>query len=94
MSHTAVSIRVSSPKGQKTDSQQAEIAQWLKHHRYKSVHWFEDHDSDTTMQREAFQHLQAAIFAGEIKTVTVWKLDCLARHLKEGANVLAHWCQR
>jgi len=24
----------------------------------------------------------------------VWKLDRLARHLKEGVNVLADWCQR
>lgn len=46
------------------------------------------------MQREAFQQLQAAIFAGEIKTIVVWKLDRLARSLKEGVNVLADWCQR
>ena len=39
------------------------------------------------MQREAFQRLQAAIFAGEITTVAVWKLDRLARSLKEGINV-------
>src|SRR5206468_3615895 len=81
---TAVYIRVSSPKGQKTDSQRAELEAWLKRHHYKSVQWFEDHDSGTTMQREAFQRLQAVIFAGEIKTVVVWKLDRLARSLKEG----------
>ena len=52
---TAVYIRVSSPKGQKTDSQRAELEAWLKRHHYKSVQWFEDHDSGTTMQREAFQ---------------------------------------
>ena len=91
---TAVYIRVSSPKGQKTDSQRAELEAWLKRHHYKSVQWFEDHDSGTTMQREAFQRLQAVIFAGEIKTVVVWKLDRLARSLKEGINVLADWCQR
>ena len=68
MSHMAVYIRVSSSEGQKTDSQQAEIAQWLKHHRYKSVQWFEDHDSGTAMQREVFQQLQAAICAREITT--------------------------
>jgi hypothetical protein len=38
--------------------------------------------------------LQAAIFAGKIDTVVVWKLDCLVRNLKEGVNVLADWCQR
>jgi len=91
---TAIYIRVSSPKGQKTDSQRAEIAQWLKRHHYKSVQWFEDHESGATMQREAFQRLRAAIFAGEVTTVVVWKLDRLARSLREGVNVLADWCQR
>ena len=91
---TAIYLRVSSPKGQKTDSQRAELEAWLKRHHYKSVQWFEDHESATTMQRDAFQRLQAAIFAGKITTVVVWKLDRLARSLKEGVNVLADWCQR
>jgi DNA invertase Pin-like site-specific DNA recombinase len=91
---TAIYLRVSSPKGQKTDSQRAELEAWLKRHHYKSVQWFEDHESATTMQRDAFQRLQAAIFAGGITTVVVWKLDRLARSLKEGVNVLADWCQR
>jgi len=91
---TAIYLRVSSPKGQKTDSQRAELEAWLKRHHYKSVQWFEDHESATTMQRDAFQRLQVAIFAGKIATVVVWKLDRLARSLKEGVNVLADWCQR
>jgi DNA invertase Pin-like site-specific DNA recombinase len=89
-----VYIRVSSPKGQKTDSQRAELEAWLKRRRQKGVQWFEDRDSATNFQREAFQKLQAAIFAGKITTVVVWKLDRLARSLKEGVNVLADWCQR
>src|ERR1700751_4850799 len=89
-----VYIRVSSPKGQKTDSQRAELETWLKRQRYKRVQWFEDRESATTMQRDAFQKLQAAIFAGQITTVIVWKLDRLARSLEEGVNVLADWCQR
>jgi DNA invertase Pin-like site-specific DNA recombinase len=91
---TAVYIRVSSPKGQKTDSQRAELETWLKRNRQKSVQWFEDKESGASLQRVAFQKLQAAIFAGEITTVVVWKLDRLARNLKEGVNVLADWCQR
>ncbi len=58
------------------------------------MRWFEDRESATTLQRDAFQKLQAAIFAGKIDTVVVWKLDRLARNLKEGVNVLADWCQR
>jgi DNA invertase Pin-like site-specific DNA recombinase len=91
---TGVYIRVSSPKGQKTDSQRAELEVWLKRNRQKGAQWFEDHESGTSLQREAFQNLQAAIFAGQITTVVVWKLDRLARNLKEGVNVLADWCQR
>src|SRR5258708_33806985 len=86
-----VYMRVSSLKGQKTDSQRAELETWLKRHRHKAVQWFEDHESGTTIQREAFQQLQTAIFAGKISTVVVWKLDRLARNLKEGINVLAAW---
>ncbi|MBV8892446.1 MAG: recombinase family protein [Acidobacteria bacterium] len=90
----AVYIRVSSPKGQKTDSQRAELEAWLKRHRHKAVRWFEDRDSATNLQREAFQKLQAEIFAGKVTTVVMWKLDRLARSLKEGVNVLADWCNR
>jgi DNA invertase Pin-like site-specific DNA recombinase len=91
---TGVYIRVSSPKGQKTDSQRAELEQWLKRQRYKGVRWFEDRESATTLQRAAFQQLQAAIFAGQVTTAVIWKLDRLARSLREGVNVLADWCQR
>jgi DNA invertase Pin-like site-specific DNA recombinase len=91
---TGIYIRVSSPKGQKTDSQRAELEAWLKRKRIRKAQWFEDRESAATLQRDAFQKLQAAIFAGQIDTVVVWKLDRLARSLKEGVNVLADWCQR
>lgn len=87
-------IRVSSPKGQKTDSQRAELEAWRTRQRLKAVRWFEDRDSATNLQRTAFQQLQAAIFKGEIETVVVWKLDRLARSLKDGINILADWCKR
>ena len=90
---TAFYTRVSSPKGQKTDSQRAELEAWRKRQRLKAVRWFEDRDSATNLQRKAFQQLQAAIFNGEIETVVVWKLDRLARSLKDGINILADWCK-
>ena len=89
----AVYIRVSSPR-QKTDSQRAEVEAWINRRRIKRARWFEDRDSATNSQRDAFKKLQNAIFAGEIDTVVVWKLDRLARNLKEGVNILADWCQR
>ena len=36
---TAMYMRVSSPKGQKTDSQRTEPEVWLKRHRDKAVQW-------------------------------------------------------
>ena len=59
---TAIYIRVSSPKGQKTDSQRAELEMWRKRQRLKAVRWFEDRDSATNLQRPASatasRHLQ------------------------------------
>lgn len=91
---TAFYIRVSSTKGQKTDSQRAELEAWRKRQRLKNIVWYEDKDSATNPQRKAFQQLQAAIFNGEIDTVVVWKLDRLARSLKDGVNILEDWCKR
>jgi DNA invertase Pin-like site-specific DNA recombinase len=62
---TGVYIRVSSPKGQKTDSQRAELEAWLKRHRQKAVQWFEDRDSATNLQREAFLELQGRYLCRE-----------------------------
>ena len=92
---TAVYIRVSS-KGQKSDSQRAEIEKWLqsRDHDSGSVQWFEDRESGSTLNRKAFNKLQAAIFNGDIKTVVVWKLDRLARSMREGVNTIKDWCEK
>ena len=46
--NTGIYIRVSSPKGQKTDSQRAELEAWLKRQRIRRAQWFEDRESVTT----------------------------------------------
>ncbi|MBD1821119.1 recombinase family protein [Cyanobacteria bacterium FACHB-DQ100] len=88
-------VRVSSRR-QRTDSQRAEIEQWLARHGFDpgSVLWFEDKETGKTLKREAFEQLQAAIFEGRVKTVIVWKLDRISRCLKEGIATLANWCER
>ena len=90
-----VYIRVSS-HSQKGDSQRAAIQQWLQLYGYDhdTVLWFEDKETGATLQRTAFQRLQKAVFKGEIKTIIVWKLDRLARSMREGVNVLTDWCER
>lgn len=91
---TAVYIRVSS-HSQKSDSQRAEITRWLEAHGHdlKTVQWFEDVKTGTTIKRNAFNRLSEAVFAGEVKTVVVWKLDRLARSMKEGINALSSLCE-
>lgn len=90
-----VYIRVSS-SSQSSASQKAEIRKWLKAHDHnaRSVKWFEDTESGKTMERDAFKKLQAAIFNGEVKTVVVWKLDRLARSLREGIETITDWCEQ
>lgn len=91
----AAYVRVSSHT-QKADSQKAEISRWLQAHGHNlsKVQWFEDIETGKTIKRSAFEELQKEIFAGQVKTVVVWKLDRLARNLVEGVNVIADWCDR
>lgn len=81
---------------QKTDSQEAEIAKWLKANSYDDtqVEWYIDYQSGKTLDRTEFNRLQRDIFDGKIKTVVCWKLDRLSRRLKDGINLLADWCER
>jgi len=81
---------------QKNDSQIAEIEKWLSAHGHDltKVEWFIDQESGKTLKRPEFERLQKAIFAGEIKTVVLWKLDRLSRRLKDGVNVLASWAEK
>ena len=81
---------------QKNDSQIAEIEKWLAAHGFDASQgdWFIDQESGKTLKRREFDRLQRAIFAGQVKTVVVWKLDRLSRRLKDGVNVLADWCER
>lgn len=92
---TACYCRVST-KNQKNDSQRAEIERWLRNHNVDPgiVLWFEDKESGTTMNRNAFNEMQKRIFDGEIKTIIVWKLDRLSRRQRDGINLIADWCDK
>ena len=87
-----VYIRVSS-QSQKSDSQRAEIQQWLNKHGYKDVQWFEDVETSGTLNRRAFNALNEAVFSGDVKMIVVWKLDRIARSMKDGINMLTSWCE-
>jgi DNA invertase Pin-like site-specific DNA recombinase len=89
-----VYIRVSS-HSQKSDSQRAEIRRWLRAHGHdlETVQWFEDTETGTTLTRSGLIRLQEAIFAGTVKMIVVWKLDRIARSMREGINTLSRWCE-
>jgi DNA invertase Pin-like site-specific DNA recombinase len=90
----AVYTRVSS-YSQKSTSQKADIRRWLTAHGHDldTVQWFEDRETGATMQRPGLIALKEAIFVGRVKTVVVWKLDRLARSMREGINILTAWCE-
>jgi DNA invertase Pin-like site-specific DNA recombinase len=91
----AAYCRVSSRR-QKADSQVSEIKKWLDAHGYDEaqVAWYIDHETGKTLKRREFERLQKAIFAGQVSTVVVWKLDRLSRRLRDGVNILADWCEQ
>ncbi len=88
-------VRVST-KRQRTDSQRAEIERWIDGNgiALSTVTWFEDTETGKHLRRPAFEKLQKAVFAGQVKTVITYKLDRLSRSLRDGVNVLADWCER
>ena len=59
-----------------------------------NVRWYLDKRTGDNLKRPAFEKLQAAVFAGEVGTVCVYKLDRLSRKLQEGLDVLCDWCER
>jgi DNA invertase Pin-like site-specific DNA recombinase len=87
--------RVSSPR-QKTDSQKPEIRRWLQGNGIdpSTAEWFEDKETGRTLKRPEFDRLQEAVFAGEVRTVVVWKLDRISRRQRDGVGLLADWCER
>jgi DNA invertase Pin-like site-specific DNA recombinase len=89
-------VRVSTI-GQNEAGQRAEIERWLAGNRIKaaSVRWYVDKGkSGDSLVRPAFDHLQAAVFAGEVGTIVTYKLDRVSRSLRDGINVLCEWCDK
>lgn len=85
-------LRVSTV-GQNEAGQRAEIERWLTGHGIDpaSVAWYLDKETGTKINRKQLDKLRAAIFAGEVDTVIVWKLDRLSRSLQDGLNLLCDW---
>jgi DNA invertase Pin-like site-specific DNA recombinase len=91
MTKIAAYVRVSTA-GQNEESQRREIQRWLDGHGL-AAEWYIDKKSGDTLKRPAFERLQAAVFAGEVDTIVVYKLDRISRSLKDGINTLCGWCK-
>lgn len=72
----AAYLRVSTV-GQNVAGQKAEIERWLAGHGITNATFYIDKASGNNLKRPQSDALQRAFFAGEIKTVVVWKLDRL-----------------
>jgi DNA invertase Pin-like site-specific DNA recombinase len=88
-------IRVSSDS-QSHDSQRAEIQKWLDRSAIdpSKVIWFADTETGTKIRRPEFDKMQKAINDGKITGVVCYKLDRVARSLRDGIDVVADWCER
>src|SRR5512135_451949 len=83
----ATYVRVSS-KDQKTDSQREEIRRQLEGSGIApdKVEWYVDIESGRKKSRPEFGRLRADFFAGTVRTVVVFKVDRIARRLREAVS--------
>jgi DNA invertase Pin-like site-specific DNA recombinase len=85
-----------SSRGQRHDSQRDALTQWLKAHGTDpaKVGWYVDTESGRKMARPELDRLNADVFSGAVRTVVVFKIDRIARRLRDGLNLLCDWADR
>lgn len=88
-----VYIRVST-YDQNPEGQYDEVRAWIKRNYQGEVLWYEDWETGRNLERVGFKELQRDIFAGKVDVVVVWKLDRLARSMRDGVNVITDWLAR
>jgi DNA invertase Pin-like site-specific DNA recombinase len=93
METTAAYIRVSS-KRQDTASQEPDIKRHLAAHGLEGAKVYRDKFTGRTMERPGFQKLLAAIRAGQVKNVIVWRLDRLGRTARGLSDLFAEFNAR
>ena len=77
--HVAIYARVST-RNQDTKSQEPDLKLWATAFAGDvPVKWYRDQQSGKTMNRPAWNRLEAAINAGRVASVVAWRLDRLGR---------------
>lgn len=90
----AAYIRVST-KDQDYESQRGAVSDWFARTGVPAsdVRFFADTSTGDNLRRPELEKLRAAIAAGEVDTVVIWKLDRLSRSLRDGLNLVADWAE-
>lgn len=87
---TACYLRVSTSA--QTDAGQAhEVERYLAAQGIEAAEYYRDQASGANLKRPEFERLQSDVLAGKVHTVVVYKLDRLARSLRDGVAVLCDW---
>lgn len=89
----AAYLRVSTHEQNEAGQRQA-VERWLAGQGNDSAQWFADKKSGDNLDRPGFDAMQAAVFAGDVDTIVVYRLDRISRSLKDGINTLVDWCER
>jgi DNA invertase Pin-like site-specific DNA recombinase len=79
--HAAIYVRVSSTK-QDHKSQMPDLERWAAQ-QDGEIRWYTDKFTGTTMDRPGWNELESELFAGNISTIVVWRLDRLGRMAAE-----------
>ena len=77
--HTAIYVRVSTAQ-QSTRSQRGDLTRWVDAQEPNGqIKWYQDKATGKNMDRPGWNKVQAAIDAGQINRLVVWRLDRLGR---------------
>lgn len=90
--HIAIYVRVSR-KTQDQRSQLADLECWAAAQR-EPIKWYRDKATGKTMERPAWNKLQAALEAGEVSAVVCWRLDRLGRTARGLTALFAELAER
>lgn len=87
-------LRVST-EDQSHDPQRGEVLRWLDRNGIdpNRVEWYVDTWTGRETSRPDFDKLNAAVAAGRLSTVVVFKVDRIGRDLLDGMGVLTAWCK-
>lgn len=92
MIHDAIYVRVSS-KVQDHRSQLLDLQRWAKE-QDTPIQWYTDKATGRNMNRPGWKALEAALKAGKVRRITIWRLDRLGRTVKGLATLFEDLIER